>query len=77
MDNGVEVIIRMSKEVIFLFKVCITLDLKCDVLFFTDVFLIKECSCERKKCLTKYFKSWFIEIHLNAAERFFFFFRNV
>lgn len=28
LDNGVELIISMSKEVIFLFKVCITLDLQ-------------------------------------------------
>lgn len=28
LDSGVELIISMSKEVIFLFKVCITLDLQ-------------------------------------------------
>lgn len=48
------------------------------VLFFTEVLLIKQCSFERKKCLKKYFKSWFIVICLNTAERLLFvFIRNL
>lgn len=35
LDDGVELIISMSKEVIFLFKVCITLDFKCDLFYFS------------------------------------------
>lgn len=33
LDSGVELILSITKEVVFLFKVCITLDLKCDLFY--------------------------------------------
>lgn len=37
LDNGVQLTISMSKEVIFLFKVCITWNLKCNLFYFSLV----------------------------------------